>query len=305
VIQALQEEAEVLHPENWRKHGGILLLVKAVAHLRRAEQENCVTGHNQDSCLLPIRGQGVHRRREGASRALQVLSEVLENDPGNLRARWLLNVAHMTLGGYPEQVPARDLIPPAAFAPEHALPRFENVAPQAGVDVYGLSGGAILDDFDRDGLLDLMVSAIGFGDQLRFFRNEGDGAFADRTAQAGLTGETGGLNLVQAHYDNDGWVDALVLRGGWLGSEGNFRSRSCATTATARSPTSRAPRACPTSLRRRPPPGSTTTGTAGSTCSWATSPRPGTSIPANCSTTRATAPSRKWRVRPGSTWWAS
>ncbi len=30
----------------------------------------------------------------------------------------------------------------------------------------------------------------------------------------------GGLNLVQADYDNDGFIDVLVLRGAWLGPSG-------------------------------------------------------------------------------------
>src|SRR5262249_26248435 len=85
----------------------------------------------------------------------------------------------------------------------------------------GLSGGAILDDFDGDGRLDLMVSEVGFDDPLRFYVNR-DGHFEDRSEEAGLGGETGGLNLVQADYDNDGHLDALVLRGGWMGSEGAF-----------------------------------------------------------------------------------
>ncbi len=33
---------------------------------------------------------------------------------------------------------------------------------------------------------------------------------------------TGGLNLIQGDYDNDGFVDVLVLRGGWLGKDGRF-----------------------------------------------------------------------------------
>ena len=96
------------------------------------------------------------------------------------------------------------------------------MAAEAGLDLYGLSGGAILDDFDGDGRLDLLVSSIGFADQMRFFHNAGDGHFEDRTERAGLTGEVGGLNLIQADYDNDGFLDVLVLRGGWLGAQGRF-----------------------------------------------------------------------------------
>ncbi len=128
----------------------------------------------------------------------------------------------MTLGKYPDGVPERYLIPPSTFASDYPLARFDNVAAEAGVDFSALAGGAVLEDFDGDGRLDLMWSAMGFSDQMRFLRNRGDGTFEDRTAEAGLPGETGGLNMVPADYDNDGNVDVLVLRGGWLGSEGRF-----------------------------------------------------------------------------------
>jgi hypothetical protein len=36
------------------------------------------------------------------------------------------------------------------------------------------------------------------------------------TKEAGLTGITGGLNMVQADYNNDGFTDIFVLRGAWL-----------------------------------------------------------------------------------------
>jgi hypothetical protein len=79
-----------------------------------------------------------------------------------------------------------------------------------------------MDDFDNDGLLDLMVSSSGLDSQLRYFHNNGDGTFTDMTEAAGLKGLTGGLNMVQADYNNDGFVDVLVLRGGWLGKAGRY-----------------------------------------------------------------------------------
>src|SRR5260221_6465170 len=197
-------------------------MLEVVAFLRMAEDQNCHLNNPRDACLAPIRGQGVHLRREGSTRAIQALTEILAREPDNLRARWLVNIAHMTLGTYPAGVPVRQRIPPSAFAAAFPLPRFDNVAPEAGLDRYALSGGAILEDFDGDGRLDLMVSSIGFADQLRLFHNSGNGTFEDRTDLGGLTGQVGGLNLIQAGSNNDGFLDVLVLRGGWLGTQGRF-----------------------------------------------------------------------------------
>ena len=221
-LDALKEDVIRSAPARWDADRPVVELLRATAYLRMAEDANCHLASNRDSCLLPIRRGGVHQNREGATRARDVLKGILDEDPSNLQARWLLNVAHMTLGTYPEEVPRRDLIPPGVFASEHPLPAFENVAKQVGVDVHGLAGGAILDDFDKDGLLDLMVSHSGFEDQTRLFLNRGNGTFEDRTESAGLAGEVGGLNMVQADYDNDGFVDVLVLRGGWMGPAVRF-----------------------------------------------------------------------------------
>ncbi len=50
---------------------------------------------------------------------------------------------------------------------------------------------------------------------LHFFHNNGDGTFSDRTEQAGLSAQLGGLNIIQTDYNNDGCLDILVLRGAW------------------------------------------------------------------------------------------
>ena len=218
----LEIRARALNPDGSRQAASRLLLVRALAHIRQGEQQNCNDQHSRQSCLLPIRGSGVYQRRDGPEAAIRVLNEVLSSEPGNLRARWLLNVAHMTLGQYPSGVPAAALIPPAVFAPQHALPRFPNVAREVGLDVFGLSGGAVLEDFDRDGRLDLAV-----GHRVRrpaeALPPAGRRALRGRAAiAAGLTGLTGGLNIVQADFDNDGWTDVLVLRGGWMGREARF-----------------------------------------------------------------------------------
>jgi hypothetical protein len=191
----------------------------AISYLRRGEQANCICQHSPDSCLFPIKGSGVHRVKQGSQAAIKEYAEVLNENPKDLTARWLLNIAYMTLGEYPDNVPKRWLIAPDLFKSEHEFQRFSDVAPQWGVDAVGLAGGCIIEDFDGDGYLDLMTSSSGLEkgrDQLRFFHNNGDGTFSDRTAEAGLSGIIGGKNLIQADYNNDGFPDVLVLRGGGL-----------------------------------------------------------------------------------------
>ena len=161
---------------------------------------------------MPIRGSGVHTVTDGSRMAIEELSKLMRGDPDDLAARWLLNLATMTLDGYPDDVPADWLIRPETFASDHDIQRFPNVDSQLGIDVQGLSGGAVMEDFDGDGLLDLMASAWGVRNPLRYFRNNGDGTFDERTEQAGLVGEMGGLNLSHADYDNDGDADLLVAQ---------------------------------------------------------------------------------------------
>jgi len=142
--------------------------------------------------------------------------------PNDLSARWLMNLAYMTLGEHPDKVPEKWLIPSKAFASEYDLPRFPDVASQVGLGVDDLAGGCIVDDFDNDGFLDVIASAWGFRGQLRYFHNDGNGRFTERTREAGLMGPHSGLNLQQTDYNNDGFLDVWVLRGAWLGKQGRI-----------------------------------------------------------------------------------
>jgi hypothetical protein len=80
----------------------------------------------------------------------------------------------------------------------------------------------ILDDFDGDNWLDVVESNMDPSGQLRFFHNNGDGTFVERTEEAGLTGIAGGLNIINADYNNDGHMDVLVQRGAWFGEHGRM-----------------------------------------------------------------------------------
>ena len=193
----------------------------AVAYLRLGENENCVNCNNGDSCLFPIQNAGIHNNQTGSRAATTYLNKLLHRHPEHVAARWLLNIACMTLGEYPDRVPAEFLIEPDQFKAEVDFPRFRNVASERGVSTLSLSGGCIVDDFDGDGDLDVIASSWGLADQLRYFRND-RGRFTDVTQDANLTGLYGGLNLIQADYDNDNDLDVYVMRGAWMGEAGRF-----------------------------------------------------------------------------------
>ena len=201
---------------------GDLELLVALAHLRRGELDNCVAFHGSESCLLPISPAAVHKNQEGSRASVATLTNILSRRSASLNAPWLLNIAYMTLGEYPDKVPPQWLIPPSVFASACDFPRFPNIAGEVDLALDGLAGGTVTDDFDNDGDMDLIASEWGLRDQLRFFINNADGTFSERTEPAGLTGLVGGLNMVQADYNNDGFVDVLVLRGAWMANAGCY-----------------------------------------------------------------------------------
>ncbi|MFI5454109.1 MAG: CRTAC1 family protein [Isosphaerales bacterium] len=188
-----------------------------VIHLRRGETENCVECLGPSSCIFPIAAEAVHQRPSGSRQAIRHFSAYLEQRPEDLGVRWLLNVAYMTLGEYPDKVPPGQLIPLDLFRSRLDVGRFENVAPLVGLGVRGanMAGGSVFDDFTGDGLPDILTSSFDADLGASLFVNRGDGTFEDRSGPAGLTSQPLALNVAHADFDNNGRLDVLLLRGGW------------------------------------------------------------------------------------------
>jgi tetratricopeptide (TPR) repeat protein len=186
-----------------------------IAYLHKSEIDNDVYRHPGEQCIFPPRSSTRYSKPAASEKAIEYLLRYLQRKPNALDVKWTLNLAYMTVGQYPNGVPHEYLIPPSTFESTEDLGRFVDVAPEAGINLYSMSGGLIVDDFERNGLFDVVTSDFGQCAPMHFFHNNGDGTFTDRTTQAGLNDQLGGLNMVQTDYNNDGCLDILVLRGAW------------------------------------------------------------------------------------------
>ena len=75
--------------------------------------------------------------------------------------------------------------------------------------------GVACGDLDGDGRLDLAVTNF-YGESTTFFRNLGQGAFADRTSAVGLAAPSRyllGFGIAFLDVDNDGRLDLMTANG--------------------------------------------------------------------------------------------
>jgi hypothetical protein len=192
----------------------------AMTWLRTAERENCIAGHHGESCILPFSDRAQHRVRRGSEQAIAILSDHLDREPHDLAAIWLFNIAHMTLGSWPDGIAKHLLLPPQRFASEADFPRFRDVANERGLATVALAGGAVMDDLTGDGRLDVVVTSSGPFEPIALFEQQPDGTFRDVAAERGLAGQLGGFQCFARDWNGDRRLDLLVQRGAWLHEHG-------------------------------------------------------------------------------------
>jgi len=85
---------------------------------------------------------------------------------------------------------------------------FAEAAEEAGLDIRGSYNSAAWCDYNRDGRLDILITALG---KNRLFTNNGNGTFKEETDQSGIgtfRGYWAGVNW--GDFNNDGWPDIYI-----------------------------------------------------------------------------------------------
>ena len=153
----------------------------ALAYLRLGEQVNCIENHTGDSCIMPIAEEGIQVKTESTKKAIDLYKKILKSYPNDLGSRWLLNIAYMSIGLYPDGVPKQYLVKGLEGNSSNKISKFSNIAHEVGLATNGISGGLNVEDFNNDGHLDLFMTSYGLSDPPHLFFADGKGGYYDHT----------------------------------------------------------------------------------------------------------------------------
>jgi FG-GAP-like repeat/ASPIC and UnbV len=192
----------------------------ALAYFRKGEVLNCQIHGGNASCILPFDSKAIYVETEPTIQAIYYYKKLLAFNPKDYISLWMLNIAYAALGQYPGKVPKQNFIDLAKYDDTGSLKAFTDIAPALGVATPSFYGGADVEDFNNDGLMDLFCCSFRSSDPVHLYINDGKGYFTDKTLSAGLSDIKGGVNSTHIDYDNDGYVDIFIVRGGWLQNAG-------------------------------------------------------------------------------------
>ena len=184
---------------------------------------------------------GVYHLRYGnPEKAVENFKASLQLKPRDPETLWNLWTAYSQLGGYPEELPEEFKIVvrtnsgrrgevtssarvgqpnPYDFRKPKAENQFIDIAPELKMDKVDGGRGSAWGDYDNDGDLDIV--AVGTYQPHALYRNNGDGTFTNVAVEAGIADPKGGWGSLFADYNNDGYPDLYITRGGWSGAAEN------------------------------------------------------------------------------------
>ena len=197
-----------------------LRFFKALTLFRIDERKCCYDDFRSNSCIFPIIEKEYLFTTGNIKKANEIWGELLREQPWDYRNKWMFNLSNHLIGNETERK-LRSVFPQKLG--NGSTPgdiETSNISNKMNLHCEGLAGGVIVEDFDQNGLQDVFRTSWYFDHNCQLLLQTEPGRFSEQTGQFMLDGEVGGLNCVSTDYNNDGYVDILILRGGWLGGLG-------------------------------------------------------------------------------------
>jgi len=230
LLQYIYNSISSNHPDTalflLNRHGSqldarLLESTQALAYFRQAELNNCIAQCHGNMCIFP-RAVGTVQARDTASviKAANLYYK-LWTQYADSTALWMLQICKHQYPKSVRQFPASIFIDVNLLEQTTTVPEFENIAPKLNVNTRTQLGGAALDDFNGDGLVDIFTTNYNLTDSPTIYFQQKDGSFKNQSAAANMGCTRGGSQCIHADYDNDGDNDILIVRGGWMAWAGN------------------------------------------------------------------------------------
>ena len=221
LIQETEELLELSVPELDRNRvERNLRFFKALTLFRIDERKCCYDDFRSNSCIFPIIEKEYLFTTGNIKKANEIWGELLREQPWDYRNKWMFNLSNHLIGNETERK-LRSVFPQKlGNRPTPGDIETSNISNKMNLHCEGLAGGVIVEDFDQNGLQDVFRTSWYFDHNCQLLLQTEPGRFSEQTGQFMLDGEVGGLNCVSTDYNNDGYVDILILRGGWLGGLG-------------------------------------------------------------------------------------
>jgi hypothetical protein len=74
-----------------------------IAYLHKSEMENDIYHAPGDRCLMPMHPSSAYKKTIDSKKAIEYFLASLKQKPDELEVKWLLNIAYMTIGAYPDK----------------------------------------------------------------------------------------------------------------------------------------------------------------------------------------------------------
>ena len=138
-----------------------LIYFQGVSAMRLGENENCILCRGESSCIVPINAAAVHTKPEGLARRHRVFHRIPRAVSRRHRGQVALERGPHDPGRVSRTgrsaIPAR---PDGFLHSQVDIGKFRDVGHLLGINRLNQAGGGIMDDFDGDGLLDIVVTTM-------------------------------------------------------------------------------------------------------------------------------------------------